>query len=426
VAEIQVQRLAHVHKRLARASGWLAVAAAVIPLVVLGVFSRIGGTPILDAILEHGVLAALPFAALSYLAGRDLYGSAGSMRREGDEVVFTSPGSERRFPATAVLGGVIVPERNRVTVEVQLAGGDQLNVRVADLSAAEALLRELRVDVGNQRCRVQIADRTAARVVSLMAPLTIGYFAAIYSGMVFREQLSHLSGNLFLVVAVACYALLTTLIRTLIATPDVTVGTDGLAFRRGLRERFIPFTDLEDVRLDGLGLRILLRNRRRMLLFSMVGVSPARMDALKLRIREAIALRGAAPSLGLANLDRAGRSIAEWRAALAALARRGVDYRGAGLSAEDLEALLVSPDATAERRLAAAVALSASKHPGAPERIRIAAAQCASERLRIALEKLGEGEEDDAAIAEALEGEAAASSAHTDRRLSDRAAREAP
>jgi hypothetical protein len=263
------------------------------------------------------------------------------------------------------------------------------------------LLRELRVDANNQRCRVRVADRTAARVVSFVAPLVIGYFAFIFGSIAAWSRVFPTS--VVLVVAAALYALLAALLQLLVATPDVVVGTDGVSFRRDFRERFFSFAELEDVRMVAYGVRFVLRDRVSPLLFSLTGVSNARIEALRLRIREAMDAKSLAPALTLDRLDRAGRSIAEWRASLAALARRGVDYRGTGLSAEDLDALLTSPDATPERRLAAAVALSASKHPGAPERIRIAAAQCASERLRIALEKVGEGEEDDAAIAEALE-----------------------
>src|SRR5262249_2234981 len=160
------------------------------------------------------------------------------------------------------------------------------------------------------------------------------------------------------------------------------------------------FTDFADVRLTSSGVRLVLRDGRELLLRSITAVSTARFDALKLRIREAMAAREAAPRQTLEQLDRRGRSIAEWRAALGAIARRGEDYRSAGLSAEDLDALLSSPHATVEHRIAAAVALSVSKHPAAPERIRIAASQCASERLRVALEQVSEGSEDDAAIAE--------------------------
>ena len=245
---------------------------------------------------------------------------------------------------------------------------------------------------------MQIADRTAARVVALATPISLPYFAVVPS-LVFPPRHGGVRpGRRALRPARRAPP-------GLIAPPDVTVGTDGLAFRRGFREQFVPFTHLEDIRVDGLGARLVLRDRRRLLLPSIAGVSHARIEALKLRIREALALRDGAPTQALQQLDRAGRSIPEWRASLAALARRGVDYRAAGLSAEDLEALLVSPDATPERRLAAAVALAASKHPAAPERIRIAAAQCASERLRVALEKVSEGDDDDAAIAEALDEE---------------------
>jgi hypothetical protein len=400
VAEIQSARIAYVHRRIARATGWLAFAAAILPVAALAVLSRAGDhSPLLAPLLDRGVLAALPLAALSYLCGRDLFGWAGSIRREGEVVVIQRGRRERRLPATAVQGGIIVPERNRVTVELHLAGGDHLSVRVADVAQAEALLRELRVDVTHQRCRVQIADRAAARVVSLATPVSLMYFVSI------TFLIARIPANAAFVLGVGGYALLAALIQALIATPDVTVGTDGLAFRRGFRERFVPFTDLEDIRVDGLGARLLLRDQRPLRLPSIAGVSPARLEALKLRIREAMALRDAAPTQALAQLDRAGRSIPEWRMALGALARRGVDYRAAGLSADDLSALLVSPDATPERRLGAALALAASKHPAAPERIGLAAAQCASQRLRVALESVNAGADDDAALAEALEEE---------------------
>jgi hypothetical protein len=154
-----------------------------------------------------------------------------------------------------------------------------------------------------------------------------------------------------------------------------------------------------------------LRGGRRLRLPSIAGVSPARLEALKLRIQEAIALRDAAPAQDLVQLDRAGRTIPEWRTALAALARRGTDYRASGLSPDDLTALLGSPDTPAERRLAAALTLTAGHHPAAGERIRVAAAQCASERLRAALEGVSAGEVDEAAIAEAIAEEEGARSA---------------
>jgi hypothetical protein len=400
-------RIAFVRRRLARVTGWLAFGALVLPFLVYAVLAdvRLGSlfswaTNALDV-----WVAAFPLALLSFLAGRDLVGSSGELRREGDELVVQGPRGERRMPFSAVLGGIIVPGRDWATVELRLTDGNMITARVADLQAAQALLRELRVDVANQRCRVQLADRAAALVVALCTPVVPVFFAALYIESVWAPLFKVAGHNLLWLLYIGLYAMCAALLRGVIALPDVTVGTDGLAFRRGLRERFIPFADLADVRVGALGVKLLYQDGRAQNLRAIAGVSPSRFDALKLRIAEALEARNAAPRQGLEQLDRGGRAVPEWRAALAALARRGADYRAAGLSHEDLEGLLVSPDASAERRLAAAVALAASKHPSAPERIRVAAAQCASERLRIALEKVSEGEEDDAAIAEALQEE---------------------
>jgi hypothetical protein len=135
VAEIQVVRAAFVHRRIARVSAALAFAAAVVPSLVLFFFSRLGGSPGLEAFLGNAVLAALPLAAVSYLAGRPLFGSPGAIRRDGEAVVVERSGRpERRLPLSAVRGGVVVPERDAVLVEIELAGGDQIVAQVSSTS----------------------------------------------------------------------------------------------------------------------------------------------------------------------------------------------------------------------------------------------------------------------------------------------------
>jgi len=395
-------RVAFVHRRLGRVCRRLAFAAAVVPLALHGAFWAAGADSGLLALLTQvGELSLLPLLAIALLAGRESAGAPGTLRREGDEVVIETRGSRQRLPLAAVRGGVMVPAAGRASVELSLSDGDQIVAHVADLARAEALLRALHVDVASQRCRVQLADRTAATVVALGVPIGLGVYA-FYFALLFGELLSHVPGYLVLCLAVGLYALAAALLYRMIALPDVTVGTDGLAFRTGLRERFVPFADLAQIRMAALGVRFVRRDGREVLMRSATGVSPARFEALMLRVRQAMAARDAAPGPALDQLDRRERSLPEWRASLAALARRGADYRAAGLSSEDLQTTLASPDATAERRIAAAVALSASKQPGAPSLIRVAAAQCASEHLRVALEKVSEGDEDDAAIAEAL------------------------
>jgi hypothetical protein len=195
------------------------------------------------------------------------------------------------------------------------------------------------------------------------------------------------------------------------AQPEVTIGTDGLSIKRAFQETFVPFEELAEIRPAGLGLLVRYRSGRTFTIFSPAGVGPERFEALMLRIREVSAARvdGRQPALEL--LDRRGRSVPEWRAALADLGRRGTSYRAAGLSVEDLEAVIGSPDASPERRLAAAVALRAAAPRASASLIRVAASQCASQRLRVALEKVGDGEDDSAALSEALGGDERAGSA---------------
>jgi hypothetical protein len=405
VAEILSPRIAVVRERLSRVAGWLAFGVAILPVAVYAVAAA-HLSPFARSLLEKSVPAALALAALAYVAGQDWIGWAGSLRREGDVLVIRRGRSERRVPLSTIREGIIVPGRDRVTVELALANGETLAVRFTGMDRARALLHELEVDAAHQRCRVQLADRTAARVVALATPVSFTWLAVSGTGVV-----SRLSGDTSVAFVFGVYAMLVALLHALIATPDVTVGTDGLSFRRGLRERFVPYAQLEDLRVDGLGAVLHLRGGRRLRLPSIAGVSPARLEALQLRIQEAKALRDAAPAHDLVQLDRAGRTIPEWRNALAALARRGSDYRASGLSPDDLSALLGSPDTPAERRLAAALTLAAGHHPAAPERIRVAAAQCASERLRAALESVTTGNADEAAIEEALAEEEGARSA---------------
>lgn len=137
-------------------------------------------------------------------------------------------------------------------------------------------------------------------------------------------------------------------------------------------------------------------------------------DELRARIDAAIAAfhRGEGDLEALSQLDRGGRSLEAWRASLRALLDRQSTYREVGLTREQLLAVLESPAAPAERRVAAAVSLSAAAEPEIAARIRAAAEACARPQVRIALAGVAGGEIDDAAIESAIaEDEAARASA---------------
>jgi hypothetical protein len=68
-------------------------------------------------------------------------------------------------------------------------------------------------------------------------------------------------------------------------------------------------------------------------------------------------------------------------------------------------------DAPPGRRIGAALALGSSGHPEAREKIRAAAEACASQGVRVALERAAEDDLDDATLERALEEAAEAEAA---------------
>jgi len=72
------------------------------------------------------------------------------------------------------------------------------------------------------------------------------------------------------------------------------------------------------------------------------------------------------------------------------------------LMPEELEQVLSSEGSSAEAMLGAALALREVEPEAASEHVRIAAARVANDRVRIALEGIAAGDQDDQAIQEAL------------------------
>jgi hypothetical protein len=395
-------RIAYLRRHLARSLERGAAAVIGIPfLVFLALELGSSLTPKEEAlagdVLGLGAVMAILLGTLAFVLNRSLFATSGVIRCERNDLLIERR-SCRTIPITDIEAGFVVPTRNATNVELHLKGGDVIDAQVESAAAATALLRAARVDVARQRCRIQLVDQNARLFVGLAVAGGLAYASMPALGFI-AVALPGLAG----VLVWACVLALTALVAVrATALPEVTIGTDGISFKRGFFETFVPFEELAEIRPAGLGILIRYRNGRTRTIFSPAGVGPERFEALLLRIREAMAARAQGSQPELEVLDRRGRSISEWRAALTDLARRGATYRNVGLSLEEIEAVISSPDATPERRLAAAVALRAAEHPAAASLIRIAAAQCASQRLRVGLESVGSGEDDNAALAEAL------------------------
>lgn len=181
----------------------------------------------------------------------------------------------------------------------------------------------------------------------------------------------------------------------------IEVGLDGVAMRSLMGVEMFRFADVIDVKVEGEALAIRTRDGR---VHRFTGPADhGERAALEQRIREAMTAARAhvrdRSVLG-AMLDRAGRSLPEWRAAIAKVLTAATGFRDGAVDEQEMVLLLDDVMASPEQRVAAAIALS--EREALRPRIRVAAEACASPKLRVALEKLSEGGADDETLADAV------------------------
>ncbi len=198
----------------------------------------------------------------------------------------------------------------------------------------------------------------------------------------------------------------------------IVVGDDGVRLVRAPMTRFVPFADLSSVEAAR-ALNVRGKSGRPeddhyypIVRLSIAGSAPLELpmvgapEELGLRvvarIQEGIAT--ARRTQPRRTLDRDGRSVTEWRAALANDVQSG-NFRERALTPEALDAVLADPMSRAEDRVGAALALRATDTEGAPERIRVAASTSANPRLRVALDAVAEDTLDDETLEAALEAD---------------------
>lgn len=192
----------------------------------------------------------------------------------------------------------------------------------------------------------------------------------------------------------------------------LSVGADGLRIDAPGDHRFIPWSEVTDASPRGNGVllelagekRLKLRVNRRLRFDYTDNEADAlglygRIQVARTQARERQDAREAAN-----RLARNGRSVEAWHDDLRSL---GGGFRTAAFDFDDLERVLLDPLAEPSARAGAAVALrrlDARTHTAeghGPERIRVVAQACAEPRLRVALDRAAQAE-DEAALREAL------------------------
>ncbi len=398
--EVESRAIAYVHTRAARLLGVAARGTAALTVGGYLVGSRLGleSAGVDSGFLGYGLAGAIWMGCLAVLVEASHTASPGTVSRDGDALVLHRRG-RGKLRVRGVRGGHLLAVGARTRAELHLDNGDRVIADTDDPATAVDILRVAGVDAAHRHARIRPTDPLSWVMGFGLVAFLLGLATwSVGLPLATEQGLPGLVAWLAGILGTALVAM------GFVALPEMTVGTDGVWYRRGLFRTFIPLADIDEVRASsGVTLTFLLRGGKEKRLRSLCGADGARVHSLDLRIREARAAHGAEHQPEqLELLDRKGRSVAEWSKSLESLARAGSSYRAVGLSADDLEIIVTSPEVSPERRLGAALALRASGYAAAPERIRIAAAQCASSRLRIALERVGEGAVDLEAISDAL------------------------
>ncbi|MEZ4394497.1 MAG: hypothetical protein R3A48_25775 [Polyangiales bacterium] len=312
---------------------------------------------------------------------------------------------QRVISPAAVSSGWTLRTATQAEVELELQRGDLISIEVRDPREADAILDAAGV-LPEERALTMRLGSPASRLAIALASLLPGAIASSVVALAVSSLLGLPSAAMgFLIFTLT--ALSAALAVRVFGPPTVRVGRDGVSVRGWRRDEFIPYAGLAGVSVIGSSIA-LPRVQGAPVVFPAWGTPAARRDALVARVGEALAESRARGDLSarLETLDRNGRDVASWRAALDALSVGRDDYRSASLSRDELVAALDDPGASGDRRVAAAYALSKIDPDAAGARVRLAVETVAHEPVRVALSRAAEGDLDEAALRELDEARA--------------------
>ena len=380
---------------------------------------------------------------------------AGFIERRGQALILSCAGEERRCLLDDIRQGWIEDRfGDDATCDVVLCfrDGREVTVRVADRAQGQSLLRTAQASPAERVLHFPLRSLAESfRYGGLMGVMGMCLVPMQFSVGLFLlrsrlQDLVHptaqaelrglvLSAALVLALAWMMSLSLLAMIR-LLRRREVIVGADGVALDGFGTRRFIAHAQVRRVERDPEGVRLQLKDGGSVLLPTLIDsraplpvtrgldalFNPAsvqrgfpgaiataeayrqdvaRREALFHRIRLARRGRGQsrASSVQLAQLDRQRRSLRAWRDDLRALlAIEGSGYRGAAFGSDQLAEVVEDAGASAERRVAAAIALSGNGDAESKRRVRVAVEACVDQDLRAALEHAAEGELEEAEL----------------------------
>jgi hypothetical protein len=352
-------------------------------------------------------ISAVAVALLALITRVNEMPRKGRLEIEDGELTVGWGNWQTRLPKGAVVGGSVTPRTGGALLLLGMADGRRAAAQVPSEDAGARALEALAIDPMGRA----LTATFRSGVLRVLAAFGVS-FALILLGtwLTNADALGFVSGLTWLAI---CLALV---VAWLVGTrpPEIAVGADGVRIRGIASTRFIPLAEIASARVEGFPSVLVItrgggaEDRTRVPL----GNGPM-LAAVAHRIALARSATGAdeASTTRLALLERGARSLDAWKSALRSTVARA-DYRQASLAHGDLARIVASGVASAEHRIGAALALRESGSDDARDEIRIAAGQCVDPRVRVALARIAEEDDDENAEGRAVE-EALAATAKT-------------
>jgi hypothetical protein len=279
-------------------------------------------------------------------------------------------------------------------VLIGLRDGRRLTLTMSRSGAAAEVVEIL--GLARRRVELEIVQREGARAVfAALLTLVGGLTALVALIAVVRVIVGIIERDLGAAFVLAVVGLIAAALAGIFIRGGTVVrlriAPDGVLLERMLGRRRFFRAETLTVRVEEALLELRDGTRTEALL-----VDPVAAAAIAARIA-AVCARAASPGGDPRLLACGGRTIAEWRAALASTAGSAI-YRG-DLPPDEIEAILDDPHATPDARVGAAVVLALQADgPETRERISSAASASADPALERALAAVASGEIDEALL----------------------------
>jgi hypothetical protein len=193
----------------------------------------------------------------------------------------------------------------------------------------------------------------------------------------------------------------------------VSVGADGVRVRHLLqRARFVPFSAIEESVTDGRDITLRLAGGEEIVMHHPAGRSSRWLgftdradEGQKLveRIKAQVEAHRSSTAADPATFARSGRETAQWVRDVVSAADVNASYRTPAVPPDELWRIVEDAGAPATARAGAAVALRGGLDEEGRVRLRATADACAAPRLRVALETVASGDDDEEELCGALE-----------------------